>query len=91
MIIASTAKKPAAANRPMPVPPFLTLTLSSDLASWISLWIRVEMSRLASETSRPMVGSVSVDGRGGRRWPWCPLLGSVDLVPTLQRAGRPRW
>ena len=30
----------AAANRPTPMPPALTLTLSSDLASWISLQIR---------------------------------------------------
>jgi len=43
--------------RPTPVPPFLTLTFSSDLASWISFCTSEEMSRLASETSRPMVGS----------------------------------
>ena len=64
MMIASTAMKPAAANRPAPMPPALMLTLSSVLASWISLEISVEMSRLASVTRRPMVGSPS-DGVAG--------------------------
>ena len=53
----------AAANRPTPMPPALTLTFSSDLTSWISLEIRVEMSRWASVTRRPMVGLV-LGGRG---------------------------
>ena len=57
-----STKKTAPANSPMPTPPFLTLTWSSVLASWISLLIRVEMSRVASETSRPIVGSVSLTG-----------------------------
>jgi hypothetical protein len=39
------------------VPPFLTLIFSSDFASWISSWIRVERSRLTSVTSLPIVGS----------------------------------
>ncbi len=68
---ASTARKPAAANRPIPVPPALTLTLSSDFASWISLEISVEMSRLASVTRRPMVGSPSETGAA--------LTGSVAM------------
>ena len=59
---ASTPRKPAAAKSPTPMPPALTLTFSSDLASWISFEIRVEMSRLASVTRRPMVGSVSLTG-----------------------------
>ncbi len=54
--------KAAPAKRPMPVPPCLKLTLSSDLASWISLEISVEMSRLASMTRPPIVGSVSLTG-----------------------------
>ena len=62
MITASTTRNAAAANSPIPVPPALTLTLSSDLASWISLLMSVEMSRLASLTSRPIVGSVSLTG-----------------------------
>ena len=57
-MIASSTKNAAPANSPIPMPPALTLTFSSDLASWISLWIREEMSRLASVTRRPMVGSV---------------------------------
>ena len=58
-MIASTATNAAAANRPIPMPPALTLTLTSDLTSWISLEIRVEMSRWASVIRRPMVGSPS--------------------------------
>jgi hypothetical protein len=56
-MIARTAMKPAAANIARPTPPACTETFSSDFASWISFEIRVEMSRLASATSRPMVGS----------------------------------
>ena len=56
--------KPAAANRPMPRPPALALTFSSDFASSISLRTKLEMSRLASVTRRPMVGSVSRTGSG---------------------------
>ena len=53
------------ANRPMLMPPALTETLSSDLASAISLWIRLETSRLASTTSLPIVGSsVAWQARG---------------------------
>src|SRR3954468_5744614 len=59
MMIASTARNAAAANIPTPVPPALKLIFSSDFASWISFWISVEMSRLASWTRRPMVGSPS--------------------------------
>ena len=44
------------------MPPALTLTFSSDLASAISLETSVEMSRLASVTRRPIVGSVSLTG-----------------------------
>ena len=62
MISAIRAKKPAAANIAMPIPPALTLTWISDFASLISLRIRLETSRLASETSRPIVGSVSLTG-----------------------------
>ena len=57
MMIASRTRNPAAANRPMLMPPALTETRSSDLASAISLWIRLETSRLASTTSLPIVGS----------------------------------
>src|SRR6476619_1271037 len=70
MITARTARNPAAAKRPTPMPPALTLTLSSDLASSISLEIRVEMSRLASVTRLPMVGSVSFTGS-------CAMRGSL--------------
>ena len=52
------------AKRARPMPPALTLTFSSDFASWISLETRVEMSRLASWTRRPMVGSSSARGQG---------------------------
>ena len=84
-----STKKAAPANSPMPVPPFLTLTWSSDLASWISLWIRVETSRVASETSRPIVGSVSLTGSFAiwLRAPWSAGSGG-SVVPTLQRPGR---
>ena len=83
-----STKKAAPANSPIPVPPFLRLTWSSDLASWISLLIRVEMSRVASETSRPIVGSVSLTGSFAiwLRASWSTGSG-VLVVPTLQRAG----
>ena len=63
-------KKTAPANRPTPVPPFLTLTFSSDLASWISFCTSEEMSRLASETSRPMVGSPCIGWIAMTSTPW---------------------
>ena len=52
------------------MPPALTLTFSSDFASWISFEISVEMSRLASVTRRPMVGSVSWTGWVAMRIPF---------------------
>ena len=78
------------------MPPALTLTFSSDLASWISLEISEEMSRLASVTRRPMVGSSSdtdvaaVDRLGCHA---CfPLLGSVwaGADPTERCGAEPR-
>jgi hypothetical protein len=62
MISAITRKNTAAANSAMPVPPACALSFSSVLASLISLEIRLEMSRLASETSFPIVGSSSCTG-----------------------------
>src|SRR6478735_1721202 len=59
MITASTSRNAAPANMPTPMPPALTLTFSSDFASSISFWTSVEMSFVASWTSRPMVGSWS--------------------------------
>jgi hypothetical protein len=56
-MIASTPKKAAAASSAAPMPPARTLTFSSVLARAISPRIRLEMSRLASATRRPMVGS----------------------------------
>ncbi len=67
MTIASSTRKPATANKATPVPPAFTLIFSSDFASWISFWIRPEMSRLASVTRRPIVGSVSRTGSGAMR------------------------
>jgi hypothetical protein len=55
----------APASSPTPMPPARTLTFSSDLASSISLETRVEMSRLASATSRPIVGSPAAGARTG--------------------------
>ncbi len=57
MTMISRPKKAATANRPAPMPPALTLNFSSLLASLISDCTSAEMSRLASATSRPMVGS----------------------------------
>src|SRR5215218_670531 len=65
MMIASRPRNAAAANSPMPTPPAFTLTFSSDLASAISPWTRLEMSRVASATRRPRVGS-SLLGTSGR-------------------------
>src|SRR6476661_2259305 len=79
MITASTRRKPAAANIPTPVPPAFRLTFSSDFASSISLEINVEMSRLASVTRRPMVGSSACGcaGTGSVAMSAPPGLGSV--------------
>ena len=52
------------------MPPFLTLTFSSDLASWISFCTSEEMSRLASETSRPIVGSSCIGWIAMTSTPW---------------------
>ena len=57
----------APASSPAPMPPARTLTFSSDLASSISLETSVEMSRLASATSRPIVGSSGDGPRTGVR------------------------
>ena len=88
--------KAAPANRPAPTPPALTLIFSSDLASSISLRTRVETSRLASATRRPIVGS-SLLGTAVRSmgWvegcvahampPWCP-----ERTGARNRAQRPR-
>ncbi len=57
MMMPSRAMNAATAKNATPIPPAWTLTLSSDLASSISLVTSDEMSRLASATSRPMVGS----------------------------------
>src|SRR5665811_481488 len=65
MMVASRPLNAAAPKRPTPVPPALTLILSSDLASAISFRIRLEMSRLASVTKRPMVGSSGLRGVTG--------------------------
>src|SRR3954469_8968022 len=83
-----STKNAAPANSPIPVPPFLRLSCSSDLASWISLLISVEMSRVASETSRPIVGSVSLTGSFaiGLQAPRRMMVVGL-VVPTLQRGG----
>ena len=71
---------------PMPMPPALTLTFSSDFASWISFWTSVEMSRVASWTSRPMVGSSSpVEGSG--TW----LLAMRVTLQNRQALSSPCW
>ena len=76
-MMASRATNAAPAKRPRPVPPAFTLTFSSDLASWISLLISVEMSRVASVTSRPMVGSVSLTGSVAMARPYTSGHGGV--------------
>src|SRR5215213_8887998 len=83
MTMARRTRNAAPANSPTPVPPALTLTFSSDLASWISLLIKAEMSRVASLTRRPMVGSESLTG-------WVAML--VLPAPVLcapRRGPRP--
>src|SRR5215217_4129786 len=92
MITARTSRKPAATNMPIPMPPALTLTFSSDFASWISFWTRVERSRVASWTSRPMVGSSSPVGAA---WTWLFAMRvtlqnpSVGIVVVLVDVGYP--
>ena len=87
MISAITAKNAAAAKSPIPSPPLRTLTLISLLASWISFWSSEEMSRLASETSRPIVGSSCI---GWIAMTSTPLVDSVGSDPTPRGTARPR-
>src|SRR3546814_868562 len=89
MMIASTSRNPAAANNPIPVPPAFTLTLSSDFASLISLEMMLEMSRWASATSRPMVGSsLFTSSRDMRVSPWFRLADQSARDSTrLARVG----
>src|SRR4051794_31224869 len=84
MISAITTKKAAAANSAMPMPPDLTLNWISDFASWISLRIRLETSRVASETRRPMVGSLSCTGSFATRRPYNGVRRRTEV-----RWGRP--
>ena len=66
------------------MPPAVTLTLSSDLASSISLLISVRMSRWASVTSRPMVGSSAEAGSVAMRL-LLVVLRNVGNDPTDPR------
>src|SRR4051812_34866429 len=96
MITPSTAMNAAPASSPMPRPPARTLTFSSDLASAISLETREEMSRLASATSRPIVGSSGDGPRTGvllvpvtslamvRQYPYRPIGIAAASAPPLE-------